>query len=175
MTLKGAARSFRTKKHAYLLTVMSNEEGHEQTFARFLDSLALGPKPSGERIVDTTNTQPDAPPGAAGPGRGGDAGGAAGEGPFRHGDVTRKALIVFKPEPAFTEKARRNNTTGVVRLRCVLSSSGKVANVSIVKGLPDGLTEMAISAARHILFFPAVKDGRKVSQYVILEYNFNIY
>jgi hypothetical protein len=32
-----------------------------------------------------------------------------------------------------------------------------------------------MQAARHILFFPAEKDGRKVPQYVVLEYNFNIY
>jgi TonB family protein len=65
--------------------------------------------------------------------------------------------------------------TGVVRLRVVLSSKGRVTNISVVKGLPDRLTERAIYAARHMLFLPAQKDGREVSQFVILEYNFNIY
>jgi outer membrane biosynthesis protein TonB len=44
-----------------------------------------------------------------------------------------------------------------------------------VSRLPDGLTEKAIEAARRISFTPAEKDGRKVSQYVTIEYNFNIY
>jgi hypothetical protein len=50
-----------------------------------------------------------------------------------------------------------------------------VQGISVVKGLPDGLTERAISAAKQIRFTPAEKDGRTVSQYVTLEYNFNIY
>jgi hypothetical protein len=41
--------------------------------------------------------------------------------------------------------------------------------------LPEGLTEQAIEAARDIEFKPASKDGRPVSQYVTVEYNFNIY
>jgi TonB family protein len=57
----------------------------------------------------------------------------------------------------------------------VLHSAGDVQGISVVKGLPDGLTEQAIIAAKQIRFRPAEKDGRPVSQYVILEYNFNIY
>jgi protein TonB len=95
--------------------------------------------------------------------------------PFRQNDVSLRAIITFKPEPGFTEDARKNNVTGTVRLRAVLSASGEVTSISIVKGLPDGLTEKAIAAARQIKFRPAQKDGRTVSQYVVLEYNFNIY
>ncbi|HEX8284775.1 MAG TPA: energy transducer TonB [Pyrinomonadaceae bacterium] len=117
----------------------------------------------------------DAREGGGGPGGGGGGGGVDYNRPFRQNEVTRKALITFKPEPGFTEEARKNNVTGVVRLRAVLSASGSVTNIQTVKGLPDGLTEKAISAARQIRFTPAEKDGRTVSQYVVLEYNFNIY
>ena len=89
--------------------------------------------------------------------------------------MTQRAVITHKPEPGFTEEARRNNVTGLVRLRAVLSASGEVANVTVIKGLPDGLTEKAIEAARQIKFRPAQKDGHTVSQYIVLEYNFNIY
>jgi TonB family protein len=118
-----------------------------------------------------------------GPGRGyntggGDGGGSGGEvdytRTFKPGEVTRKAVLTAKPEPSFTEEARKNNVTGVVRLRAVLSASGSVQGISVVKGLPDGLTEKAIAAARGIRFTPAQKDGHTVSQYVTLEYNFNI-
>lgn len=111
--------------------------------------------------------------GGGGPGGGGD--GVDYNKTFNQKDVTRKAVITFKPEPGFTEEARKNNVTGVVRLRAVLSSSGGVTNISVIKPLPDGLTEKAISAARQIRFQPAQKDGRTVSQYIVLEYNFNIY
>jgi len=116
----------------------------------------------------------DAREGGGGPGGGG-GGGVDYSRPFRQNEVTRKALITFKPEPGFTEEARKNNVTGVVRLRAILHASGGVQNISVVKGLPDGLTEKAITAARQIRFTPAEKDGRSVSQYVVLEYNFNIY
>ncbi len=42
-------------------------------------------------------------------------------------DVTRKASIIAKPEPGYTEEARKNNVTGEVLLRVVLSSNGTVS------------------------------------------------
>ncbi|HEX8719701.1 MAG TPA: energy transducer TonB [Pyrinomonadaceae bacterium] len=117
----------------------------------------------------------DAHEGGGGPGGGGGGGGVDYSRPFQPREVTRKALITFKPEPNFTEEARKNNVSGVVRLRAILHASGGVQSISVVKGLPDGLTEKAIAAARQIRFTPAEKDGRAVSQYVVLEYSFNIY
>ncbi|HEX8145649.1 MAG TPA: energy transducer TonB [Pyrinomonadaceae bacterium] len=114
--------------------------------------------------------------GGGGPGGGGGGGGPVDYSrPFKQQDVSVRALITSKPEPGFTEEARKNGVTGTVRLRAVLSASGEVTNISIVKGLPGGLTEKAIAAARQIKFRPAQKDGHTVSQYVVLEYNFNIY
>jgi TonB family protein len=65
--------------------------------------------------------------------------------------------------------------TGTVTLQMVFSSSGGVTNIRTISGLPYGLTEKAIAAARRISFSPAMKDGRPVSQYIRVEYNFNIY
>ncbi|HYG11770.1 MAG TPA: energy transducer TonB, partial [Pyrinomonadaceae bacterium] len=114
------------------------------------------------------------PPKLGGGGPGGNGGIDYGR-TFRVGEVTRKAQILSKPEPLYTEAARRNQVTGTVRLRLVLSASGQVTGITPVTKLPDGLTEKAIEAARKIGFTPAEKDGRKVSQYVTIEYNFNIY
>jgi TonB family protein len=111
--------------------------------------------------------------GGGGPGGGG--GGGDYNGNFKINEVSVRAVITSKPEPGFSEEARRYNITGIVRLRAVLSASGDVTNISVVKGLPSGLTERAISAAKQIRFRPAQKDGHTVSQYVTLEYNFNIY
>jgi TonB family protein len=94
---------------------------------------------------------------------------------FTAKDVTRKAVINHKPEPHYTADARRNNLTGTVRLRMVLAADGTVRQIVPLTTLPDGLTEQAIAAARDIEFTPASKDGRAVSQYVTVEYNFNIY
>ncbi|HET9525527.1 MAG TPA: energy transducer TonB [Pyrinomonadaceae bacterium] len=128
--------------------------------------------------------------GGLGPGRGGNMGGgdmrAGGGGPggggggdysriFAGKDVTTKARLISKPEPQYTEEARKNQITGTVVLRCVFSSSGQVTQISVRSGLPYGLTEKAIAAARQIKFQPATKDGRQVSMWMQLEYNFNLY
>jgi len=43
------------------------------------------------------------------------------------------------------------------------------------KGDFKGLTEVAIAAARKIKFVPAMKDGKGLSTFVKLEYNFDLY
>jgi protein TonB len=129
--------------------------------------------------------------GGYGPGRGGNIGGGdyreGGGGPggggggtdynkiFSGKDVNSKARVISKPEPQYTEEARKNQVTGTVVLRAVFTSSGQVINISARSGLPYGLTERAIAAARQIKFVPATKDGRPVSMYIQLEYNFNLY
>jgi TonB family protein len=101
--------------------------------------------------------------------------GGENQGIFRQAELTQKALITYKPEPGFTEEARKNNTTGTVRLRAVLGADGRVRHIAVIKRLPDGLTEKCVAVARKIRFTPAKIDGASVSQYVVLEYNFNIY
>jgi len=128
--------------------------------------------------------------GGLGPGRGGNIGGgdfnAGGGGPggggggdysriFTGKDVTTKARLISKPEPQYTEEARKNQITGTVVLKCVFSSGGQVTQIRTVSGLPHGLTERAIAAARQIKFVPATKDGHQVSMWMQLEYNFNLY
>ena len=94
---------------------------------------------------------------------------------FSGKEVSSKARVLSKPEPQYTEEARKNQITGTVVLRAVFTSGGQVTNIRSVSGLPFGLTERAIAAARQIKFSPATKDGRPVSMYIQLEYNFNLY
>ena len=89
--------------------------------------------------------------------------------------VTTKALILAKPEPAYTEEARAKRTSGVVRLRAVLGADGRVRNVVPVRRLPNGLTESAVEAVRRIRFTPATLEGRPVSQVIMLEYRFEVH
>jgi protein TonB len=89
--------------------------------------------------------------------------------------VTTKARLLSKPEPQYTEEARKNQITGTVVLKVVFSSNGQVTNIRTVSGLPYGLTERAIAAAHQIKFVPATKDGHQVSMWMQLEYNFNLY
>jgi TonB family protein len=94
---------------------------------------------------------------------------------FRQAEVARKAVITAKPEPGFTESARKFNVSGTVRLSAVLNRTGEVTDVAVLAGLPHGLTTKSVEAAKKMKFEPAQKDGRAVSQYITLEYNFNVY
>jgi TonB family protein len=109
--------------------------------------------------------------GCCGPGGGSDNNGQ----PFAGSQVEQRARVLFKPEPTYTEEARRNQITGTVMLRVVFASNGDVVQIRAVHSLPFGLTERAITAARQIKFVPAVKGGRPVSVFMQLEYNFNLY
>ena len=73
------------------------------------------------------------------------------------------------------DEARAHRIVGTVILEAIFAEDGYVANISVTKGLKDGLTENAIEAARNIKFFPAEKDGKPVSQRMMLEYNFALY
>ena len=90
-------------------------------------------------------------------------------------EADTRAVITFKPEPGFTEEARQRNVHGTVRLRAVLAPDGEVRHIIVLKGLPAGITEKCIEAALRMKFTPAVKAGRPVSQFVTLEYNFNVF
>lgn len=94
---------------------------------------------------------------------------------FNARDVSRKAQVLDKPTPLYTQEARKNQITGTVTVRLVLNANGTVTNATAINSLPDGLTGQAIEAAQKIAFVPAEKDGRKVSQYATIMYNFNIY
>jgi TonB family protein len=94
---------------------------------------------------------------------------------FSSGEVEQKVRILSKPEPSYTAEARQNQINGTVVLRAVFSASGEVTDIRAVSGLPDGLTERAIAAAKQIKFVPAMKDGRPVSVSMQLQYNFNLY
>jgi TonB family protein len=93
---------------------------------------------------------------------------------YKPSEVTVRAHILSRPEPEYTDEARRQGISGTVVLRGAFAASGKVEIFRVVSGLPGGLTEVAIKAARQIKFAPAVKDGRYVSMYIQIEYNFNL-
>jgi TonB family protein len=95
--------------------------------------------------------------------------------PLRQSEVDQRARLLSKPEPQYTEDARRNQITGTVMLRVVFSSDGEVDQIQALRTLPFGLTERAIAAARQIKFVPALKGGQAVSVQMQLEYNFNLY
>ena len=116
------------------------------------------------------------------PGSGGPGGNRGGNNPdvdidrvFRTNELTSRVRVLSKPEPQYSEEARRDHITGTVILSVIFSRTGQVTNIRAVQSLCCGLTERAIAAAGQIRFAPATKDGKPVSTRMQLEYNFNLY
>jgi TonB family protein len=82
------------------------------------------------------------------------------------------AKVTARSTARYTDEALEKAVSGRVILKAVFSAEGKVTDVNVVKGLPDGLTETAIQAAKKIKFNPAVKSTKPISINVQLEYNF---
>jgi TonB family protein len=94
---------------------------------------------------------------------------------FKPREVTAKARIVRKPEPSYTEEARRAGLEGTVVLHAIFSFDGTVKNLYVSRWLPYGMTTESVRAAKGIKFTPATKDGQPVSQYIQIEYNYNLH
>ena len=90
-------------------------------------------------------------------------------------DVSERAVMLQKlKSPHYTEGARKKGIEGTVILRAVLQAKGRVTHVEVKQGLPEGLTEECIAAAKRIKFKPAKKDGKSVSQWATIMYDFHL-
>lgn len=89
--------------------------------------------------------------------------------------VTSPFKIISKPRATYTDEARAQNVQGSVLVKVTLLASGQVGGVTVVRGLPHGLSERAIAAARQIRFEPKKVNGQPVSVTQTFEYTFSIY
>ncbi|REJ78677.1 MAG: energy transducer TonB [Acidobacteria bacterium] len=87
----------------------------------------------------------------------------------------RPLKISSKPRPGYTSEARHNNVSGKVILKVTFKADGSIGSVTAVKGLPDGLTERAIEAAKKIQFSPPTRKGQPYTVNKTVQYNFTIY
>ena len=162
--IKGVTQFFLRGKHVYVFKALGSRLGNPDVgMPRFFESIKFDRPSVGIVIVDGPGVQevndltsvPD--------------------GILTGKQVTTKAVVVTKPEPAYTEEARQKKIIGTVVLRAVFTASGALTNLRVMVGLPQGLSERAVAAARQIRFIPAIKDGHFVNTYIQLEYNFNLY
>jgi TonB family protein len=94
---------------------------------------------------------------------------------YRAKDVSRRAQFISRPAPAGEPEGEGDwEEKGRVVLKAVLCHTGEVTDIEVVEGLPDGLTEKAVEAARRIKFTPAERRGKKVSQRAVFEYTFRV-
>ena len=89
--------------------------------------------------------------------------------------VTEGIKILSRPQPRYTDAARQNNVQGTVTLRVTFLANGSIGGVSPVNGLPYGLTEQAIAAAKQIRFDPPKRNGQAYAVTKTVTYTFTIY
>jgi TonB family protein len=63
----------------------------------------------------------------------------------------------------YTDEARSAAIEGVVVLDLVVDDRGRARDVSVVAGLPHGLTEAAVAALASCTFTPGERDGQPVA------------
>lgn len=105
------------------------------------------------------------------------AAGAQGDGatnPTYQMNRSTRPTILYREKAQYTQEAKDNKVEGTVALSVVFGADSQIKDIVVVRGLPHGLTEKAIEAAKKIRFEPAMKDGQPVSVRGTLEYSFRL-
>jgi protein TonB len=135
-------------------------------------SLSQGPGADGGAGSGTDGgIGPDAGPGL-GPGRDGGTGGD----PRQPGNGVTTPRLVREVKPIYTSDAMRAKVQGTVLLECVVTVSGDVADVKVLRSLDAnfGLDQEAIKAARQWRFSPATRLGVPVPVLIKIELSFTL-
>lgn len=93
---------------------------------------------------------------------------------YKVGGTLTPPKPIYRPDPAFTDYARKNKIDGVVVLKMVVTPQGNVDNITIFRKLDPGLDQNAIDAVRQWKFRPATKDGQPVAVEITAEVSFRL-
>jgi len=110
--------------------------------------------------------------GGLGPGKGGGFGGDV----YRVGNGVTAPVALYKPEPEYSEEARKAKYQGEVDLSVIIDASGHIApgSITVVHSLGLGLDEQATKAVSQWRFKPGTKDGKPVAVQAIISVNFRL-
>ena len=90
------------------------------------------------------------------------------------GGVTAPRAI-YKPDPEYSEEARKAKYQGKVVLGLIVDASGRPRGLKVEHGLGMGLDEKALEAVRTWKFEPAEKDGKPVAVAISVEVEFRLF
>jgi TonB family protein len=103
------------------------------------------------------------------------SGGGYGGGVFQVGGGVAAPVPIYKPDPDFTEEARRAKHQGTVVLALIVGPDGRTRDIRVVRKLGMGLDEKAIESAKQWKFQPATKDGKPVAVAIKIEVDFTLH
>jgi TonB family protein len=105
-----------------------------------------------------------------GPGSGGGFGGSA----YKIGGGVSAPVPVYRPEPEYSEEARKAKWQGAVLLQLVVDENGVPQDIKVIRSLGLGLDQKAIEAVQKWRFKPGQKDGKAVPVSANIEVNFRL-
>ncbi len=106
-----------------------------------------------------------------GPGEGAGTGGGA----YSVGGNVSAPVAIYKPEPPYSEQARKAKYQGTVVLWIVVDAQGNVTQAQVVKPLGMGLDENALRTVKTWKFKPALRNGSPVPVRVMVEVSFRLF
>jgi hypothetical protein len=92
---------------------------------------------------------------------------------FAQDESQLKVLAKPAPKPTKEQSERPPHWQGTVTLRVQFLADGQIGEFTPFSGLPEGLTENAVEAARQIKFQPALKNGVLVSVTKQVQYSYS--
>lgn len=109
-----------------------------------------------------------------GPGFGNGSGGGSGGGVYKPGGDVTNPIPISKPEPQYSEEARKAKWGGTVTLSLVVDETGHTKDIHVIKPLGLGLDEKAIEAVQKWTFIPGKKNGKPVAVAAQIEVTFRL-
>jgi protein TonB len=110
-----------------------------------------------------------------GPGIGVGGGGNMGGKIRSVGGSVSAPVVLFAPEPMFSEEARKQKVGGNVLVYLQVDANGRPMHERVLRGIGMGLDERALEAVKQYRFKPAMENGKPVAVEMNVEVTFTIY
>ena len=95
-------------------------------------------------------------------------------GPVESMTANLRPKITYRERAEYTKEARDQKVEGTIVLNVEFGADGVIRKIKVERGLPYGLTESAIEAAKALRFEPAIKDGQPISVRGNIEFSFSL-
>jgi len=91
------------------------------------------------------------------------------------GSNISEPVPTYRPNPGYSEGARRDKLQGTLLLAVIIAADGSIASVRVLKGLEPGLERNAVKAVQSWRFKPAARNGVPVPVRVLIEVKFTLF
>ena len=101
--------------------------------------------------------------------------GGIGDGVFRAGGGVTNPVPIYRPDPEYSDQARKARHQGTVMLELVVDENGAPTQIRVSQSLGLGLDEEAIKAVSKWRFKPGTRNGKPVKVVAVVAVGFHLY